>query len=403
MTSSTDPMMGRDPRLDFFRGLAMLIIFIAHVPTNKWIWYIPARFGFSDATEMFVFLSGMASSIAFGGAFRRGGFAVGSARIGYRCWQIYACHLGLFFALAAMCAGFNFLFESPDYIARLNLGRFFNNTQEAIVHLVTLRYVPNYFDILPMYMVALALVPIVMLLSRVHILLAPAASVALYIAMWIFDLEFVADTTIDRPWFFNPFGWQLIFFTGFVIGMGWVKLPKPTVPLVAACVVFIILCIPVSHWPTYSKIEWLSEIRESLKPFIVKTNFGILRWVHFMALAYLIVIALRGREWILRSRIAAPFVKTGQNALPVFLMSMAMAYTAGMVLDRIGRNDLNFALVNISGLILLIALAYMFGWFKSTPWRKRPGGTPTTEKTTSKQREEYSRPWHTAETAVNTN
>jgi hypothetical protein len=50
----------RDPRLDFFRGLAMFIILIAHVPSNWWTLWIPARFGFSDATEIFVFCSGMA-------------------------------------------------------------------------------------------------------------------------------------------------------------------------------------------------------------------------------------------------------------------------------------------------------------------------------------------------------
>lgn len=372
MTSSPNPHTGRDPRLDFFRGLAMLIIFIAHVPTNKWIWYIPARFGFSDAAEMFVFLSGFASSIAFGGAFRRNGFAVGSARIGYRCWQIYAAHLGLFLALAAMCAGFNFLFEDPDYIARLNLWRFFNDTPEALVHLVTLRYVPNYFDILPMYMVALAMVPAIMALSRIHTLLAPAAVAGVYIAMWIFGLELMADTTTDRPWFFNPFGWQLIFFSGFILGMGWVTPPKPTPVLVGACIVFLLLCIPVSHWPTYSKVEWLGEIRETLKPFLSKTNFGILRWIHFLALAYVVVVMLKGREWILQTRIAAPIVKTGQNALPAFLTSMALAYTGGMVLDQIGRNNTNFAIVNLTGLVLVMVFAYMFGWFKSTPWRRRP-------------------------------
>jgi len=45
----------RDPRLDVFRGLAMFIILIAHVPGNFLALWIPARFGFSDATEIFVF------------------------------------------------------------------------------------------------------------------------------------------------------------------------------------------------------------------------------------------------------------------------------------------------------------------------------------------------------------
>ena len=95
-TAIEAPKRRRDLRLDFFRGIAMLIIFIAHVPGNLWTRYIPARFGPSDATEMFVFCSGFASAIAFGGVFLRSGFAVGVLRVLFRSWQIYWAHIALF-------------------------------------------------------------------------------------------------------------------------------------------------------------------------------------------------------------------------------------------------------------------------------------------------------------------
>src|SRR5262249_58596276 len=92
----------RDPRLDFFRGSAMFIIFIAHCRGNfLWDW-IPARFGMSDAADMFVFLSGMAASIAFGGTFVRQGMLMGTARILHRCWQLFVGHIGVFFTVAAV-------------------------------------------------------------------------------------------------------------------------------------------------------------------------------------------------------------------------------------------------------------------------------------------------------------
>ncbi len=68
MTPTPQP---RDPRLDFFRGVGMFIILIAHITNNPWTLWIPARFGFSDATEMFVFCSGMASALAFGAVVSR--------------------------------------------------------------------------------------------------------------------------------------------------------------------------------------------------------------------------------------------------------------------------------------------------------------------------------------------
>ena len=86
----------RDPRLDFFRGIAMFIILIAHTSWNQWTLWIPARFGFSDATEIFVFCSGMASAIAFATVFDRHNWWMGTARVVHRVWQVYWAHIGMF-------------------------------------------------------------------------------------------------------------------------------------------------------------------------------------------------------------------------------------------------------------------------------------------------------------------
>ena len=159
--SSAMPVAGtRDPRLDFFRGIAMFIILIAHIPSNSLTLWIPARFGFSDATETFVFCSGMASAIAFGRAFKDSGWVMGTTRVSFRIWQVYWAHIGLFFAIAATMVALNALVpEGRNYVSQLNLHHFFNDTQTNLIALMTLTYVPNYFDILPMYLVILAMMP----------------------------------------------------------------------------------------------------------------------------------------------------------------------------------------------------------------------------------------------------
>jgi hypothetical protein len=172
----------REARLDFFRGLAMFIIFIAHLPLNPWNNWIPARFGPSDATEMFVFCSGFASSIAFDGTFRRLGFAMGSVRIAHRCWQVYWSHVGLFVTVAVSAVLGTRLSGGVDYVAALYLQHFFAQLHQGLLGLATLTYVPNYFDILPMYIVVLAMVPIVMAIARFGPAPALAASVTLYLA-----------------------------------------------------------------------------------------------------------------------------------------------------------------------------------------------------------------------------
>lgn len=117
----------------------MFIIFIAHMPDNSWTLWIPARFGFSDATEIFVFCSGMASAIAFGKVFDQHGMWMGTARVSHRVWQVYFAHVCQFLVLAAAlvaiqtsgvlerCCGL-----TQDYVASLNLWHFFERTDVTL-------------------------------------------------------------------------------------------------------------------------------------------------------------------------------------------------------------------------------------------------------------------------------
>src|SRR6267142_2306629 len=104
----------------------MFIIYIAHCRGNLLWHYIPARFGLSDAADMFVFLSGMAASIAFGGTFMRQGLLMGSARIVHRCWQLLIAHLGLFFTVAMVAVAGTRWYGDTNYVEVLSLQRFFS-------------------------------------------------------------------------------------------------------------------------------------------------------------------------------------------------------------------------------------------------------------------------------------
>jgi len=360
----------RDLRLDFFRGIALLIIFVSHMPDNWLARFKPGAFGFSDAADIFVFVSGYAAALAYRKIFNRSGFFIGTARVVKRVAELYACNLGLFFIIATLCvAGNHFLDTGIDYIDLMNLDYFFEHTQEALLGLYALIYVPNYFDILTMYMAVLAMMPLMMLLARAHVALAGVASIALYFCVALFNWELPAEMAYHRPWFFNPFAWQLLFYTGFFLAAGWIR-PLPCRGwLTAVCAAFVVVVIPVSHFPTYSSVNWLDTVRFYIEPFVSKTNLGILRYVHFLCLAYLAVAFLKGHEETLHSRYAAPFVQSGQQALPVFLTGIALSFSAGMVLDVWGRSIPKTIVVNAAGILLLILTAYMVAWFKSQPWR----------------------------------
>ncbi len=386
----------RDPRLDFFRGIAMLIILVAHIQWNSWSLWIPARFGPSDAAEMFVFCSGYAAAIAFGGTFVNIGFWMGVRRIALRCWQVYWAHLGLFFAIAAITVVANDLFgtERWNYLGVLNLEPFFDDPQQQLVGLFTLTYVPNYFDILPMYLVILAMIPLVMLLQRLHLAAAIAFCLLLYAATWAFNLNLPAEPFSDRVWFFNPFGWQVVFFTGFMLSRGWIRPPAYRPWLLALAAAYVLVMIPISRWQIYMQVPVLKEAHDWLwlrhwdQGGIFKTNQHPLRWLHLLALAYLALWLLHGREHLLESAPARVIIKVGQQALATFMASMALAWMLSIALDQLSgegittgsryrpaRDPLAVAAANIFGLAAIIGVAYMVDWYKRQPWR-RAGQAP---------------------------
>jgi hypothetical protein len=401
---ATPPKRERDLRLDFYRGLGMFIIFIAHTPWNPWTLWIPARFGFSDATEMFVFCSGMASAIAFGAVFEKAGWLMGAARIAHRIWQVYWAHICLFLIVAGM------LFAADqtgwfwrNYTNSLNLTPFVNNPGQNLPGLLTLTYVPNYFDILPMYLVILALIPVLMGIAKLAgEARAPYAVGAFVIALWVAAnldlLNLPAEPWSDRPWFFNPFGWQLVFFTGFAFIRGWLPAPPLNKWLVGLSTIIILASIPVNWHKMFAIWPELLEFSRDIKEFREKTQFGILRYIHFLALAYLAYAASGEKGWRLQGGglwggFVAVVRKVGQQSLAVFLASLVIAQAIGIAEDVTGKMGLgwpyhpSWVMYNFIGFGCLIAVAYTAAWFKKQPWRQAtkqqtasapsvPGGKP---------------------------
>ena len=374
----------RDLRLDFFRGIAMFIILIAHIPSDWLALWIPARFGFSDATEMFVFCSGMASAIAFGRVYREQGWLIGTARVGYRIWQVYWAHVCLFLAVAAATLWLTSLgLNDIDYTSRLNLYKFFGAPLTHLPALLTLTYVPNYFDILPMYIVVLALMPIVIALSRVHFGLVALFVGGLWLAVTITKFNLPAEVRSGRGWFFNPFAWQLVFFTGFAFMSGWIKPPPIDRRLVWLAIAIVILSIPFAYFRIINTVPEIQAWRKANVVLFDKTGFGILRYVHFLALAYL-AVALVGpkgariakgpahpglaRLW---SKLLPAIVTVGQQSLAVFVFSMFWATLLGALFDVVGRSWGSMVWVNTLGAIGIVAVAYIAQWFKAKPWARK--------------------------------
>jgi hypothetical protein len=358
----------RDERLDVFRGLTMLIIFIAHVPANSWNAWIPARFGFSSGAELFVFCSGFASALAFGSTFVRRGWWLGTARILYRLWQVYWAHVSLVVALVALAALIDSLFGRADLAAQF--GPLVADPERALLGLVTLTWQPDYLDILPMYLVILALIPVAMGLRRWHPALPFLMVALLYALVWTEGLNLTGNPWNGAGWFLNPFAWQGIFFIGFFIAMKWLPVP----PLrqrrwVIAAAVIVVVSMPFSFWGLLAHWPAGQGLRDLVLPGETeKSQLHPLRILHFLALAYLVLSLIEPWRARLDSGLGHLLILIGRQSLAAFLASIVLARLAGTAADMAGQGGAVVALLNLAGFGAILSVACVVAWFKRSPW-----------------------------------
>jgi hypothetical protein len=373
----------RDPRLDFFRGVGMFIILYAHIPGSEFVNWIPARFGFSDATEIFVFCSGVASSFAFGAAFVKSGWRVGATRILYRIWQVYWGHVGVFVAIVAMLGWIDARLGTQFLARELNLAPFLADPGDMLARFLSLTYVPNFFDILPMYLVILALVPVVMAVARRSLPGVALLVGALWLASNLRWLELYAEPFSDRQWYFNPFGWQLVFFTGFGFGMKWLPAPRYDRRLIGLAIAVIVLAAPFScHYGfrcygAWGYSDWLADAHETLLPVLIdKTHLGAFRYVHFLGVAYLAFLLAGDGGSALRGWFVEAMMRVGRQTLAVFLSGLVLAQLMGVALALRGDGPLMQIAVNLGGSLGLYLVAVTVEYFKGAGKRTSPPSAP---------------------------
>ncbi|KUO53907.1 MAG: hypothetical protein APF80_17105 [Alphaproteobacteria bacterium BRH_c36] len=369
----------RDIRLDFFRGLALFIIFVAHAKMNPWAAYTPGKFGFSDSAEIFVFCSGVASALAYGKLFDDRGLLVCSARIAHRCWQVYWAHIGVFFAVLAAMLGVDMWLGTGDaYVRGIDLHHVVSgDVARVLLALMTLTYVPGLFDILPMYIVLLAMVPLMLAISR----LGTYAVLAFIAVVWAIGnaklIELPAEPWSDRTWFFNPLAWQLVFFTGFAFARGWLPAPPIRRAAVIAAAVLLVAMVPFAYDPIALSLPHGQPIRDALAPYFDKSNFALLRYVHFLLVAY-VAYAVAGPAGATLTRwqnsgwqtVLRVVSLVGRQSLPAFLAGVMLSTLCGVAINLLGQSAIATLFVNLCAFGIIVAVAYLAAWFKSPPWSK---------------------------------
>jgi hypothetical protein len=356
----------RELRLDLFRGLALWLIFIDHLPPNLLTWFTIRNYGFSDATEIFIFISGYTAAFVYGRAMLESGFVVATARILRRVWQIYVAHVFLFTIFLAEISYVATSFENPLYSEEMGIMDFLKQPEITIVQALLLRFRPVNMDVLPLYIVLMLFLPLMLWLMKWRADVALGLSVLLYALTWQYDWYLSAYP--NGYWAFNPFAWQLLFVFGAWCALGGARrmshiLSSRVTFWISIAYLLAAFCVTLTwYWPQLGHLM-PRRIEQWMYP-IDKTNLDVLRFAHFLALAALTVRFLP-KQWPgFSSRWLRPLILCGQHSLEIFCLGVFLAFAGHFVLAEVSGGAGMHFVISISGILIMWAVAWVISWYK---------------------------------------
>ena len=378
--ASESPAIERDLRLDFFRGLALFCIFIDHLPNNILREFTLQSVMFADAAEVFILISGYTAGMVYGRAMERQGFLIAGVRVYHRVWQLYVAHVFLFMMFMATVAYTAGVLNSSLYAEELGAANFLNEPGLAVVKALTLQFQPAFMDILPLYIVLLAILPLVLIGFRSWPGVVIFASLALWLAVQIDKrIALPAYPGPDRVWFFNPFAWQALFFLGAWFGWrlnrGWVSwLNRRWLFYLAVGLSLAGFLIRFS-WTLHDFYDPIPvpASAELLWPLLSKGDLGPLRFANVLALALVVSRLIPPQARFLASQAARPFVICGRNSLHIFCLGILLSVIGQLVLNEFfGGIPMQLA-VSAAGIAIMIGVAAFMEWYAAA---QRASGGP---------------------------
>jgi hypothetical protein len=342
---------GRDLRIDVCRGIALWWIFLDHVPNNIGSWLTPRNYGFCDAAEIFMFISGVTCALAYGRARQREGWGGMIGRSLRRGWDIYTA----FLVLTLACAILVYLAGSDQLTDESNTRVLLEHPGATLAHAAILQYRAVNTDVLPVFVIYhVSFAPLLWLLLR-----APnatlGASLLLYVLVHIFGWSVPAWP--NGVWFFNPLAWQLLIVLG-----AWCVTEREKIRPWATSRPVLILAV------LYLVFSLVLALSAGIKPLVPqawtnllfpldKSNLSPFRLMHFLALA-IVVLWFVPQDW---RGLSTPVMRCarccGENSLPIYCLGVLLALASHLTpLDISGRLAMQIAL-SLAGILVMIVVA----------------------------------------------
>ncbi|HMF75106.1 MAG TPA: OpgC domain-containing protein [Bryobacteraceae bacterium] len=315
---------GRSIEIDILRGFLLLWMTLTHLPTQASV-VSNQTFGFVSGAEGFIFLAAfMVGQLQYHVEQKRG--PMGALRdLAKRTARVYVYHCALLAVAFTLVAGIGVRFHR---LALENLLSYYlHSPKEAILAALLLEYRPSLLDILPMYVIFMAITPLARKIARrwgwgpvLFISFAVWAAAQFGLRAWVYRQGdfFGMAVPESSTGSFDLYGWQMLWMTGLALGSLNADLDSPpekdggglpawVVRLaVGVAVVFCVLrYCPVDQWMDTNLYGWLID----------KWRLGPARVINFSALAILLV---RFGTRIAALPFLAPFALLGQASIEVF-------------------------------------------------------------------------------------
>lgn len=357
MASPRNPSR-RDARIDLLRGIALLTIFVDHVPGNLLGFLTFRNFGFSDAAELFVVLAGFSSMMAYGGCFERDGTMPGLRRIAARCLRIYLVQMGLLVLTLAVVWLWSRRFGLDITPIQPILDR---GVRSGMTRGLILEALPAYLDILPVYIVLIGIFPLVYLLMRWNPAVALALSGGLWLVTNLDPALNLPNTVYARRWFLDPFAWQFLF----TLGTGLALLMRrrdgrlPIVPGLrpAAWAYLLFALLVAAPWRLWG---WW-DVQLLAVPMTEKTVLAPLRLLNILAFVYL-ALTSDGFRAIAGRPLVAPLIACGKHSLEIFAVGTILSLLGRLLFETFGTPWSLQLAVNAVGFTIL----FWLGWVLET-------------------------------------
>jgi hypothetical protein len=370
-----------DLRIFLLLGVANWSLFLDHIPHNAVSALTLRNFGFSGATELFVFVIGYAAAIMYAKIIVERGFVVGATRIFKRVWQLYAAYVVLFVIYVDLIGYVAAQSAAPDIFAEFNITDFIEHPVRVLIRGLLLQAKPLNLDVLQLFIVLLAFLPAVLFGMMRWPRLTMMGSVALYLLARHFDWNLTAFP--EGGWYFNPFCWQLLFVLGAWFAVGGAgderviaamqRLPA----LRITALIYLLLALTIV-WAGKSSAfaEMMPNSVLDALPSNDKENLAPYRVLHLLAMGFFFTMVIP-RDWHeLQLQALQPLIKCGEQWLAVFCSGIFLSFAGHLVLIT-GPNSLAIqVLVSAAGIVGMTCVAYYVSWSKRQDHKSTAGARP---------------------------